>query len=215
MTAGAVTLPGREVNAARASALGAGALGTIVVAAGSLVLLARPFVGGSAHGRIALFAISYVAIGCASLAIAGARRPVGIRRSAGERGTTGSRRALSAGATLLVGLAAVAMAAVVAGTPVPSPLVAAALPLSLLAAVAEEALFRRVAFAQLERLGPAIAVLGSAALFALVHLPAYGTTALPVDLGAGVLFGWQRWVSGSWTVPAMTHAAANLLAVLR
>ena len=24
----------------------------------------------------------------------------------------------------------------------------------------------------------------------------------PVDLGAGLLFGWQRWASGSWTAPA-------------
>jgi len=56
-------------------------------------------------------------------------------------------------------------------------------------------------------------VLGSATLFALVHLPAYGTAALPVDLGAGLLLSWQRFASGRWTVPAATHAVANLLAV--
>jgi len=37
----------------------------------------------------------------------------------------------------------------------------------------------------------------------------------PVDLGAGLLLSWQRWAGGSWGVPAATHAAANLLAVLR
>jgi hypothetical protein len=47
-----------------------------------------------------------------------------------------------------------------------------------------------------------------------VHIPSYGLAALPVDLGAGLLFAWQRWVSGRWTVPAATHAAANLLAVI-
>ena len=89
------------------------------------------------------------------------------------------------------------------------------LPLSLLAALAEEALFRRAAFGALERFGAIAAVLGTAVAFALVHLPAYGFAALPVDMGAGLLFGWQRLASGSWTAPAATHAAANMLAVLR
>ena len=39
--------------------------------------------------------------------------------------------------------------------------------------------------------------------------------ALPVDVGAGLLFGWQRWASGTWTVPAAMHAFANALVVLR
>jgi hypothetical protein len=29
-----------------------------------------------------------------------------------------------------------------------------------------------------------------------------------------LLFGWQRQVTGSWGVPAATHAVANLLVVL-
>ncbi|HEX6008771.1 MAG TPA: CPBP family intramembrane glutamic endopeptidase, partial [Actinomycetota bacterium] len=90
-----------------------------------------------------------------------------------------------------------------------------ALPLSLLAAVAEEALFRRVAYARLARFGALVAVAGSAILFGMIHLPAYGVAALPVDLGAGVLFGWQRWASGTWLVPAGTHAFANAVAILR
>jgi len=112
-----------------------------------------------------------------------------------------------------VGLAGVAVAALVA-RPIASPLGTWALPLAVFAAVAEEALFRRAAYGWLERFGPAAAVLGSALLFAAVHLPLYGVAALPVDLGAGLLFSWQRWASGTWTVPAGTHAAANVLAVL-
>jgi len=81
--------------------------------------------------------------------------------------------------------------------------------------VAEEALFRRLAYARLERFGAAVAIAGSAILFGLVHVPAYGPAALPVDVGAGLLFGWQRWASGTWTVPAATHAFANALVVLR
>jgi membrane protease YdiL (CAAX protease family) len=102
---------------------------------------------------------------------------------------------------------------VVAG-PAPDPRVgAAAAALALLAAVAEEAVFRRLLYGRLEGLGVMVAVVASAGLFALIHLPAYGTAALPVDLGAGLLLSWQRFASGTWTVPAITHAAANLLAV--
>jgi membrane protease YdiL (CAAX protease family) len=86
--------------------------------------------------------------------------------------------------------------------------------LSVLAAVAEEALFRGGLFRLLERRGAALAVVGSALAFALVHVPAYGWPAFPVDLGAGLLFSWQRLSTGRWSVPAATHAAANLLAVM-
>jgi membrane protease YdiL (CAAX protease family) len=115
---------------------------------------------------------------------------------------------------LAIGLAAVAIAATTAGRPVAMSFAPLAIPLSLLAAVAEEALFRRAAYGWLERYGVLVAILGSAALFALVHIPFYGFAALPVDLGAGLLLSWQRWASGTWTVPAATHAAANFLAVI-
>lgn len=115
---------------------------------------------------------------------------------------------------LLVGVGAVAVAAVAAGKPPTMGFAPLSLPLSVLAALAEEALFRKTAYAWLLRRGAATAITGSAILFALVHLPLYGVSAMPVDLGAGLLFGWQRWASGNWTAPAATHAAANILAVL-
>ena len=115
---------------------------------------------------------------------------------------------------VVVGLVGIGVAALAAGRPVAAPLGAAALPLAILAAVAEEALFRRAAYGWLARSGPAVAVVGSAVLFAVVHVPLYGVAALPVDLGAGLLLSWQRWASGTWTVPAATHAAANVLAVM-
>ena len=114
-----------------------------------------------------------------------------------------------------VGLAAVAAAAVAAGPIVPLRLTAWAIPMNTLAAVAEEAFFRRLLYGRLARFGVVAAVAGSAMAFALVHVPAYGVAAFPVDLGAGLLLSWQRWASGRWTVPAATHAMANLLAVLR
>jgi hypothetical protein len=80
-----------------------------------------------------------------------------------------------------------------------------------LAAVCEEAFFRRLVYGWLEPLGAPLAVAGGAALFALVHWPAYGARVLPLDFAAGVLFGWQRWATGGWTASAATHAGANLL----
>ena len=180
--------------------LGTGEQGAaaIVVLVGVAVLVLRPFVDAASSTRTALFAASYLTIGLASLAV-----PV---EHDGAR--------MAPGLALLLGFGA-AVAASVSGSPVPLPWSAAALPLSVLAAVAEEALFRRLAYGRLERFGAAVAIVGSALLFGLVHVPAYGPVALPVDVGAGLLFGWQRWASGTWTVPAATHAFANALVVLR
>lgn len=82
-----------------------------------------------------------------------------------------------------------------------------------IAAVSEEALFRRLGYAWLSRLGPGVAVAVTAGAFALVHVPAYGWAAVPIDLGAGVLLGWQRWATGGWSSPTVTHVAANLLSL--
>ncbi len=172
---------------------------TAVVLSGLVVLLARPFVGGLPGGRVLLFACAYATIGLAAVAVPAATE----------------RPRLAPSIVLGLGLVSIAISALMAGSPVPAPWTNAALPLSLLAAVAEEALFRRVLYARLLRLGAVAAITITAVVFALVHLPAYGTAAIPVDLGAGLLFGWQRWASGTWTAPAITHGAANLLAVLR
>lgn len=172
---------------------------TLVVVLAVAVLVARPFAQAATGTRVALFAASYLTIGLASIAV-----PL-------ER----ERPHVAPGLALLWGFGAVVVAANISGSPVPLPWSAAAVPLSLMAAVAEEALFRRVAYARLVPFGAAVAVVGSALLFGLVHVPAYGVTALPVDVGAGLLFGWQRWASGTWTVPAATHAFANALVVLR
>jgi membrane protease YdiL (CAAX protease family) len=79
------------------------------------------------------------------------------------------------------------------------------------AAVAEEAFFRRFVYARLQARGATVAVIASAALFALVHIPLYGVAVLPLDFAAGLLLGWQRRESGTWLSPAVTHIVANLL----
>lgn len=109
-----------------------------------------------------------------------------------------------------VGAFAVARAFSLSAT---SPIWMPALVASVLAAIAEEAFFRRLFYGELLRWGPGVAILGSAAAFAAVHLPAYGAGVLPINLAAGILFGWQRWATGGWSAPAVSHVAANLLAM--
>jgi hypothetical protein len=172
-----------------------------LVATGLVLLLARiwlPALG--VQGRVVALAATMAAILVGSLLV-----PV-----------APGRQVLRPSVVLVIGLAAIAVALVAGGPPVRSPLAAWSLPLALLAALAEEVLVRRAAYSALERHGAAVAVGVTALAFALIHVPLYGWAVLPVDLGAGLLLSWQRWASGTWTVPAATHAAANLvMTVLR
>jgi len=96
------------------------------------------------------------------------------------------------------------------GPPLPAALTAMTVITTTAAAVAEEAFFRRFVYGWLATRGAATAVIGSAALFALIHVPIYGVGVVFIDFGAGLVFGYQRWASGGWSVPAATHAVANL-----
>jgi len=100
------------------------------------------------------------------------------------------------------------------GTLPAAPLVFRSLVLNSLAAVSEEAFFRRLAYGVADVRGPALAIGTSAALFAAVHVTVWGWAVLPLDLAAGLVLGWQRWASGGWSVPAGTHVVANVLAVV-
>jgi len=115
---------------------------------------------------------------------------------------------------LVMGCAAVTLATTFAG-PYAGSVSGVAVALTCLAAIAEEAFFRKFLHERLHAFGAPAAVLGSATLFAAIHVPAYGVGAFPIDLGAGLLFGWQRWASGSWKVPAVTHLLANLEVMFR
>ena len=90
---------------------------------------------------------------------------------------------------------------------------AAAVIASVMAAIAEEAFFRRLMYGWLHaQWGPGIAIVVSAVSFAAIHVPVYGVAVLPIDTAAGLLLGWQRWMTGGWTASGLTHAAANLIA---
>ncbi len=82
---------------------------------------------------------------------------------------------------------------------------------NIVAAIAEEAFFRRFVYGWLAARGEGFAIAGAAALFALIHVPIYGFGVLPIDFAAGLLLGWQRRESGTWTSSAVTHVVANIL----
>jgi membrane protease YdiL (CAAX protease family) len=172
----------------------------VVVVGGIVFLPGRPTLGGSAVAVLVL-AVGYMGLGGAALVVPATRhaRP--------------ARAPLGWAVPLGLGLVGVAGAAVVAGPVADRRVGMVGVGLALVAAVVEEALFRRVLYDRLLRFGAVVAVIGSAVVFAVVHLPAYGVAAMPVDLGAALLLSWQRYASGRWTVPAVTHAVANLLAV--
>ncbi len=177
----------------------------LVVAAGCAALTARPLLldvaGGHPGAVISVLFVILLAVGLLWPA------PTG-----GAATTTSFRAVLP---VLAIGIGAFVVGrALLAGSPPPAPATAFVVGLNTLAAVAEEAFFRRLVYGALLAAGPVAAVVGSALLFAAVHITIYGVWVLPLDLAAGLLFGWQRQATGSWTVPAVTHAAANLLVVL-
>jgi membrane protease YdiL (CAAX protease family) len=170
-----------------------------VAAAGFALLLVRPHLVLPPVATAAILAGIYVVIATGSL---GAAVPPATDRN------------LPPFFVLAFGVTAVYGAAFSAGPPLPVPQGIWAAPLAVGAAVAEEAFFRRFLYGHLVQRGAVVAIFGSALAFAAVHVPVYGGAAFWIDLGAGLMLSWQRWASGAWTVPAATHAFANLLAVM-
>jgi membrane protease YdiL (CAAX protease family) len=180
-----------------------------VAAGGVSLLLARPWLVSAGAGAAGL-ALLYLAVGAMALTVPHARLidPGGSIRS----------RALSPvhpGVALIIGVGAFVVARMAQVPVAPLSAAASAIALDVMAAVAEEAFFRRFLYSALLPFGAALAIVLSGLAFAFVHVPLYGGAVFWVDLGAGLLLGWQRWASGSWTVTAATHVAANILAVLR
>jgi membrane protease YdiL (CAAX protease family) len=180
----------------------------LVTMAGCAALTARPLLLAAGGHPVAVLAGLFAVLLAVSVAwpaaAAGATPPP----------AAGTAPPASAAGVLALGVAAFALGRLLssgAARPIPMGL---ALALNTLAAVAEEAFFRRLVYGTLLRGGAAAAVVGSAVAFAAVHVTVYGPWVLPLDLAAGLVLGWQRWASGSWRVPALTHVVANLLVVL-
>jgi len=173
------------------------------VIAGMVVLLMRPAVASAVGWSVPVVVLVFMAVMVLGLAAP-------IEQQQQQRPTS---------ATTLVAVAALGMLAFAAGRLLsaghaPVPATALIVGLNTLAAVAEEALFRRLAFGLLLPAGPGYAIAGSALLFGLAHVTVYGWWAFPVDAAAGTVLGWQRWASGGWALPAATHALADLLVVI-
>jgi len=176
-----------------------------------------------AHTVQALLVPAAILLGCIALAArppatVGAVLVVGVVGAIGALAPLPVRqdlrpRASSLPAVVALGVLTFLVARAVAA-PLPTPVVPLTVGATVAAALAEELFFRRLVYGWLAPTGDALAIAGSAALFAVVHIPAYGMRAVPVDLAAGVLFGWQRWATGGWIAPALTHAAANVLQLL-
>lgn len=175
----------------------------VLAALGCGLLAARPAILASAREPAAALAVMF-----AVLLVVGALVPLPTPSAV----ITQSRRATAV--TVALGVAAFAVARVLAGGHAPARFTLPVVAANTLAAVAEEAWFRRLCFGLLAPAGPVVAVAGSAALFASVHVATYGFWVLPLDLAAGVLLGWQRAVSGSWGAAAVTHAIGNVLVLL-
>jgi membrane protease YdiL (CAAX protease family) len=169
---------------------------------GVMFLLSRPTIAPLGSPGLA---VGYAMLGAMSLMVV----------APGLRVARRAARLRDPWVPLAIGSAAVITARLISGAAPPVPVSAAVVGLNLAAAVAEEAFFRGFLYGRLEGWGVRAAVVGSAVAFGLIHLPLYGWAAFPIDLGAGLLLSWQRAASGRWTVPAGTHALANLLAVLR
>jgi membrane protease YdiL (CAAX protease family) len=177
----------------------------LVVAAGCGALTARPLLIDVAGGRPAVvLGVLFLCLLAVSL--------LWPARAVAAEATTPKRPVLP---VLALGIGAFAVGRIlVAGSPPSASVTAFVIGINTLAAVAEEAFFRRLVYGALLAAGPVAAVVGSAMLFAAAHVTVYGVWVLPLDLAAGLLFGWQRQATGSWVVPAATHAVANLLVVL-
>ncbi len=123
------------------------------------------------------------------------------------------RRAARWLAAVAVGVAAFAVARTLSPWAPARPVTLTVLAVIVLASAAEEIFFRRLVDGWFARWGVAAAIAAAAVMFATVHIPAHGVRVLPLDLAAGVLLGWQRWATGGWSAPALTHVVANLLQV--
>ncbi|MFN2607857.1 MAG: lysostaphin resistance A-like protein [Acidimicrobiales bacterium] len=194
-------------------AMAGGALAAGVVAGGCALLTLRPAVLGAVADPTVAVVVLFSALLAVGVGWPGVAGGAGDGPGAARTGH-GRAPAPTVAAAVALGVAAFAVGRVLGGGRAPAPFAVRLVALNSLAAVAEEAFFRRLAYGVLSASGPAAAVAGTAVLFAVVHVTVYGAWVLPIDLAAGLVLGWQRWATGSWLAPAATHVVANLLVMV-
>jgi membrane protease YdiL (CAAX protease family) len=183
-----------------------------VALGGCAVLMLRPVLVTHLSHPAAVLAVVFIAIATVGLTWPGQLPRLSGREVRIADFTT--RKSVGVVVPLLVGVGAFAVGRIVGGGHPPTAQVGVALLGNTLAAVAEEAFFRRFLYGLLASKGDAVAVAGTAIAFAAVHITVYGVWVLPIDLAAGAVLSWQRWATGSWAVPAITHVLANVLVVM-
>jgi membrane protease YdiL (CAAX protease family) len=78
-------------------------------------------------------------------------------------------------------------------------------------AAAEEIILRGVLFEACQRVsGSAGAVAVTSVAFALIHVPLYGPSVLPLDLAVGMWLGGLRLLTGGVAAPVIAHVLADL-----
>jgi membrane protease YdiL (CAAX protease family) len=198
-----MNVPTATAPAARVRSFPPWALTACVLAVGYTALLARPVLLPPGQDPTARLVCLFVLLG-----LVGAWWPVRAE-AAGQPGRGTVALALGLGsAAFVVGRFATG------GPAAAHPLFFRSLVLNALAAVAEEAFFRRLLYGVLLPAGPGVALAGTAVAFAVAHVTVWGLWVLPLDLAAGLLLSWQRAASGRWAVPAATHVLANALALV-
>lgn len=83
--------------------------------------------------------------------------------------------------------------------------------ITIVVAVAEEAVIRGLLFDRVRRAGGTLLALAvTTAVFALVHVPSYGWHVVPLDVAVGFALGGLRIVTRGFAAPAVAHAVADL-----
>ncbi len=179
---------------------GPGRAPALVVAVGCAAI-ARALIGGAAPAASVPAAAVFAAALAAAAVCAGARPR--------QVSWSGVVLGLGGGAAL-VALSLAGLPAIVLGARAPALTLTWWLPLVSIVATTEELVFRGVLFdAVRDRSGDAVAVAVTAVLFAAIHLPLYGASALPIDLCVGVFLGCLRVGSGGVTAPLVAHVLAD------
>jgi membrane protease YdiL (CAAX protease family) len=80
---------------------------------------------------------------------------------------------------------------------------------ALVATLEEVAIRGRLQRRWTQDFGPPVAILAGAAVFALIHLPRYGASAMPLDFSVGLALGGLRALSGRVMPGAIAHVIAD------
>lgn len=176
--------------------------GPVIAAAGLGVAVATRWAATVSGAADAVAIGSVFGVGLLAVAVLGGWRPGILRASSLAIGV--------AGGAVLIGLAVATRSGPVPGLSPAASFGPWALA-TILVATAEELVLRGALFETIDRsLGITVAVIVTAVLFALMHVPLYGWHVVPLDLGVGLWLAGLRLATGGVAAPAIAHTVADL-----